>query len=82
LSPLQPAKCAGSLRNSFQLAGLLEVEKRSGCELLAQLSGNAECATLLHSKVRLPRNWNPPQMSLSVMRVWRLFSCDSSMPGK
>ena len=35
-------------------------------DLPAQLSANAECATLLHSEVRLPRKWNPPQMSLSV----------------
>ena len=49
---------------------------------VSQLSGNPECATLLHSKVRLPRRWNPPQMSLSVTRVWRRFSCDFSVPGK
>jgi hypothetical protein len=35
---------------------------------LAQLSANAEYATLLNSKVRIPQKWNPPQMFLSVTR--------------
>jgi hypothetical protein len=33
-----------------------------------QLSGNAEYATLLHSKVRLPQKRNPPWTFLSVTR--------------
>ena len=42
-------------------------------ELVAQLSGNAECATLLDSKVRLPLNWNPPWTFLSDAGVAPIF---------
>ena len=34
----------------------------------AQLSATSLCATLLHSKVRLPQQWNPLRTFLSVTR--------------
>jgi hypothetical protein len=48
--------------------GVLAAQKEPKCEGPAQLSGNAECAILLHSIVRLPHKWNPLQTFLSVTR--------------
>jgi hypothetical protein len=48
--------------------GVLAAQKEPKCEGPAQLSGNAECAILLHSIVRIPQKWNPLQTFLSVTR--------------